>query len=195
MIICDKQINGIRYAIWQLTESVSELKALIDGRFLVSLDNISNETRQKERLASRLLIETLCNGYQAVDYKENGEPYFTQTNLYLSISHTKSYVAVAVAPFRIGIDIEHTSDRVLRITEKFLNTTELAQLASHTNQASTALLYWCAKEALYKKLTEKEPEFTLFTCEQQKNLLNVHYQAETYTFSFEQNNNYTLVLG
>ena len=69
MIICDKQINGIRYAIWQLTESVSELKALIDGRFLVSLDNISNETRQKERLASRLLIETLCNGYQAVDYK------------------------------------------------------------------------------------------------------------------------------
>lgn len=195
MIICDKQINGIRYAIWQLTESVSELKALIDGRFLVSLDNINNETRQKERLASRLLIETLCNGYQAVDYKENGEPYFSTSTLQLSISHTKSYVAVAVAPFRIGIDIEHTSDRVLRITEKFLNTTELAELARLKNPETTALLYWCAKEALYKKLTEKEPEFTLFTCEQQKNLLHVHYQKEKYTFTFEQNNNYTLVLG
>lgn len=195
MIICNTQINGIRYAIWQLTESVSELKALIDGRFLVSLDNINNETRQKERLASRLLIETLCNGYQAVDYKENGEPYFTQCDLYLSISHTKNYVAVAVAPFKIGIDIEHTSDRVLRITKKFLNHTELAELASHTNQASTALLYWCAKEAMYKKMTEKEAEFTLFTCQQHHNTLTVHYQAETFSFIFEQNNHYTLVIG
>ena len=195
MIICDRQINGIRYAIWQLTESVSELMDHINGRFTVSLTGITNPNRQKERLASRLLIELLCDGHQPIDYKENGEPYFTQCNLYLSISHTKNYVAVAVAPFRIGIDIEHTSDRVLRITEKFLNTTELAELARLKNPAPTALLYWCAKEALYKKLTEKEPEFTLFTCEQQKNLLNVHYQAETYTFSFEQNNNYTLVLG
>lgn len=195
MIICNTQINGIRYAIWQLTESVSELKALIDGRFLVSLDNINNETRQKERLASRLLIETLCNGYQAVDYKENGEPYFTQCDLYLSISHTKNYVAVAVAPFKIGIDIEHTSDRVLRITEKFLNHTELAELTNTSNPAPTALLYWCAKEAMYKKMTEKEAEFTLFTCQQHHNTLTVHYQAETFSFIFEQNNHYTLVIG
>ena len=195
MIICDKQINGIRYAIWQLTESVSELKALIDGRFLVSLDNINNETRQKERLASRLLIETLCNGYQAVDYKENGEPCFTQCDLYLSISHTKNYVAVAVAPFKIGIDIEHTSDRVLRITKKFLNHTELAELTNTSNPAPTALLYWCAKEAMYKKMTEKEAEFTLFTCQQHHNTLTVHYQAETFSFIFEQNNHYTLVIG
>lgn len=195
MIICNTQINGIRYAIWQLTESVSELKALIDGRFLVSLDNINNETRQKERLASRLLIETLCNGYQAVDYKENGEPCFTQCDLYLSISHTKNYVAVAVAPFKIGIDIEHTSDRVLRITKKFLNHTELAELTNTSNPAPTALLYWCAKEAMYKKMTEKEAEFTLFTCQQHHNTLTVHYQAETFSFIFEQNNHYTLVIG
>ena len=195
MIICNTQINGIRYAIWQLTESVSELIDHINGRFTVSLAGITNPVRQQERLAARLLIEVLCDGYQPIDYKENGEPYFTQCDLYLSISHTKNYVAVAVAPFKIGIDIEHTSDRVLRITEKFLNTTELAELASHTNQASTALLYWCAKEAMYKKMTEKEAEFTLFTCQQHHNTLTVHYQAETFSFIFEQNNHYTLVIG
>ena len=195
MIICNTQINGIRYAIWQLTESVSELIDLINGRFTVSLAGITNPVRQQERLAARLLIEVLCDGYQPIDYKENGEPYFTQCDLYLSISHTKNYVAVAVAPFKIGIDIEHTSDRVLRITEKFLNTTELAELASHTNQASTALLYWCAKEAMYKKMTKKEAEFTLFTCQQHHNTLTVHYQAETFSFIFEQNNHYTLVIG
>ena len=195
MIICNTQINGIRYAIWQLTESVSELIDLINGRFTVSLAGITNPVRQQERLAARLLIEVLCNGYQPIDYKENGEPYFTQCDLYLSISHTKNYVAVAVAPFKIGIDIEHTSDRVLRITKKFLNHTELAELTNTSNPAPIALLYWCAKEAMYKKMTEKEAEFTLFTCQQHHNTLTVHYQAETFSFIFEQNNHYTLVIG
>lgn len=195
MIICNTQINGIRYAIWQLTESVSELIDLINGRFTVSLAGITNPVRQQERLAARLLIEVLCDGYQPIDYKENGEPYFTQCDLYLSISHTKNYVAVAVAPFKIGIDIEHTSDRVLRITKKFLNQEELKTLAKTNNQAATALLFWCAKEAMYKKMTEKEAEFTLFTCQQHHNTLTVHYQAETFSFIFEQNNHYTLVIG
>ena len=195
MIICNTQINGIRYAIWQLTESVSELIDLINGRFTVSLAGITNPVRQQERLAARLLIEVLCDGYQPIDYKENGEPCFTQCDLYLSISHTKNYVAVAVAPFKIGIDIEHTSDRVLRITKKFLNQEELKTLAKTNNQAATALLFWCAKEAMYKKMTEKEAEFTLFTCQQHHNTLTVHYQAETFSFIFEQNNHYTLVIG
>lgn len=195
MIISKTEINGIRYAIWHLSESVEGLTALIGGRFTVSLAGISNPVRQKERLASRLLIESLCNGFQPVDYKENGEPYFTQCDLYLSISHTKNYVAVAVAPFRIGIDIEYTSNRVLRITEKFLNADEQQQLLQSHEPASLALLYWCCKEAFYKKMVDKEPEFTLFTCQQRQNILNVHYQAESYLFAFEQNKDFTLVVG
>lgn len=195
MIIYDQQKNNIRYAIWELTESITELTSLIGDRFLVPLTGINNPTRQKERLASRLLIEALCGTYQPIDYKANGEPYFTQSDLYLSISHTKNYVAVAVAPFRIGIDIEHTSNRVLRITEKFLNPAELATLAQAPQPASTALLYWCAKEALYKKLPADEPEFTRFSCQLTPNSLMVHYQEQTYTFITAQNKNYTLVVG
>ena len=195
MIIYDKQINNIRYAIWHLSESVSELTALIGGRFTVSLTGITNAVRQKERLASRLLIELLCDGYQPIDYKENGEPYFTQCNLYLSISHTKNYVAVAVAPFKIGIDIEYTSNRVLRITEKFLNANEQQQLLQSQEPASLALLYWCCKEAFYKKMVDKEPEFTLFTCQNSLNKLLLDYQDMQYPFYFEQNSYYTLVLG
>ena len=140
MIICNTQIDNIRHGIWHLTESISELNSLINGRFEVSLTGISNPTRQKERLASRLLIEALCGKFQPVGYLTNGEPYFLDSNLHLSISHTKNYVAVAIAPCRIGIDIEHPSDRVLRITEKFLNQEELKTLAKTNNQAETARL-------------------------------------------------------
>ena len=195
MIIGKTEINGIRYAIWHLSESVEALKALLGAPTDRLLAGISNPTRQKERLAARLLLKELCGGMQEVAYKESGEPYLVGSNLNLSISHTKNYVAVALAPFRIGIDIEHTSERVLRITEKFLNHTELAELTNTSNPAPTALLYWCAKEAMYKKMTEKEAEFTLFTCQQHHNTLTVHYQAETFSFIFEQNNHYTLVIG
>jgi phosphopantetheinyl transferase len=195
MIICNTQIDNIRYGIWHLTESISELNSLINGRFEVSLTGISNPTRQKERLASRLLIEALCGKFQPVGYRANGEPYFLDSNLHLSISHTKNYVAVAIAPCRIGIDIEHLSDRVLRITEKFLNQEELKTLAKTNNQAATALLFWCAKETLYKKLSTDEPNFIYFTCKRENDLLSVHYQGQTYPLYFIQDKDYTLVVG
>ena len=44
MIIKEEQINGIRYAIWQLTESIETLQNLIDKRFTVSLEGINNPT-------------------------------------------------------------------------------------------------------------------------------------------------------
>lgn len=194
MIICNTQIDNIRYGIWHLTESISELNALIDGRFEVSLDGINNPTRQKERLAARLLIEALCGKFLPISYRPNGEPYFLDSDLHLSISHTKNYVAVAIAPFRIGIDIEHTSDRVLRITEKFLNPEEL-EILTLNNPAETARLFWCAKEALYKKLATDEPNFILFTCKKAKDLLSIQYQGQTYPLTFIQDKNYTLVVG
>lgn len=194
MITCQSNIHHIHYAIWHITESVEELKTLINGRFHVSLQGISNPTRQKERLASRLLIETLCGTYCEVAYRSNGEPYLVGSTQHISISHTKNYVAVAIAPCRVGIDIEYKSDRVLRITEKFLNTTETSKLAQATDKISTALLFWCAKEALYKKLEQKEPEFTLFTCTQNQQGATITYNGETHSLLYFANQNYTLVI-
>lgn len=194
MIIEKNTLNGITYGIWHLTESVEELHTQIGNRFEVCLDGLNNLTRQKERLASRLLVEALCGTYCEVAYRSNGEPYLEGSNLHISISHTKNYVAVAVAPYRIGIDIEYTSDRVLRIQEKFLNRLELTSLESAPNTAATALVFWCAKEALYKKLLHKEPEFTLFTCQVQHQTASITYQESTFPFAYQQNEHYTLVV-
>lgn len=194
MIASHTKIGPIQYAIWHITESVEELKTLINGRFEVSLQGLSNPTRQKERLASRLLIEALCGTYYSVAYRNNGEPYLEGSPLCVSISHTRNYVAVAIAPFRIGIDIEYKSDRILRITQKFLTTSETSQLAQATHKTDTALLFWCAKEALYKKLEQKQPEFTLFTCQQSEQGATITYQGTTHPLLHVTNPNYTLVI-
>ncbi len=159
------------------------------------LEGILNTSRQKERLAARLLLKELCGKMQEVAYHSNGQPYIIGSDLHLSISHTKNYVAVAMAPFKVGIDIEYTSDRVLRITEKFLNASELNQLSTHQAPTSLALLYWCCKEAFYKKMEKQDPEFTHFTCQYSADKLLLHYQESNYWFHFEQTTHYTLVFG
>jgi 4'-phosphopantetheinyl transferase EntD len=194
MIIEKATLNGITYGIWHLTESVEELHTLIGNRFEVSLHGLNNPTRQKERLASRLLVEALCGTYCEVAYRSNGEPYLVGSHLHISISHTKNFVAVAVAPFRIGIDIEYTSDRVLRIQEKFLNPIELDFLAKATDRRASALLFWCAKEALYKKEAQKEPDFTLFTCQQNGLEASITHQETTYPLLYQTNKDFTLVM-
>lgn len=195
MIIKEEQINGIRYAIWQLTESIETLQNLIDKRFAVSLEGINNPTRQKERLASRLLVAHLCGGFQEIAYQADGTPYLQSQQAHISISHTKGFVAVAIAPFKIGIDIEYNSARVERIAPKFLNAAELSGIHQNQDAIKYMLLHWCAKEAMYKKLTTNEPDFTQFTCHIQENKLTVVYQDITHTFYYEQNDSYSFVVG
>ncbi len=72
----------------------------------------------------------------------------------ISISHTKSFIAAAVAPnASIGIDIE-IKDRT--ITEEFASSafTHMEQeIAAESGDGATALFrFWCAKEALSKAL-------------------------------------------
>lgn len=196
MILKEATVGAIRYAIWQLDESIAALQRLIDHRFEVSLEGLANPTRQKERLAVHLLIEHLCQRHQPMAHHGNGEPYLVDYPQHISISHTKNYVAVAIAPFRIGIDIEYNSSRVWRIGEKFLNEQELAAIHTSPEAVKRMLLYWCSKEALYKKLPQDEPNFQQFTCSlNNDNQLTIAFQKQKYPLHYEVNDNFTFVMG
>ncbi len=196
MILKEATVGGIRYAIWQLDESIDELQQLIGHRFEVPLEGLANPTRIKERLTVHLLIEHICQGHRPIAYHSNGEPYFMDYPQHISISHTKNYVAVAIAPFRIGIDIEYNSSRVWRIGEKFLNEQELAAIHTSPEAVKRMLLYWCCKEALYKKLPQDEPDFKLFTCSlDNDHQLTIAFQEQIYPLHYEENDNFIVVMG
>ena len=73
--------------------------------------------------------------------------------IFISISHTRGYAAVAYSTAGpIGLDIEHISDRVERIADRFTSPAEAEYIDTHEPQERVLyhLINWSAKETLYK---------------------------------------------
>ena len=173
MLILREHIGASELIIWQVEETLDELKQLSLHHYDHELEGISNKVRKKERILSRYLLETLLGKVVEVRYEASGKPVMDGVNF--SISHTKNYVAVIVGNGTVGIDIEHKSDRIFRVTEKFMSKDELETLNSLTSGAEKtstfsaeaqkfALLCWCAKETVFKMIDEVGVDFTKMNC-------------------------------
>lgn len=126
------------------------------------------ERRRYEVLAEQLLLHKLfCNDDEKqrltpathrcgveLGHRASGSPYLSN-GMNISISHTKGCIAVIVSPnSMVSIDVEYISERVNRITEKFLREDEEAPTLLKK------LLHWCAKETLYKLYSDDNLTFT-----------------------------------
>lgn len=90
-------------------------------------------------------------------YTEHKQPYLEHRQEYISISHSHQKLAIILNRKEpTGIDIELIRDKVKAIQHKFLNEEELMNVKDNTEQL---ILYWAAKEALYKVYGKKELEF------------------------------------
>lgn len=80
-----------------------------------------------------------------------GKPYFADSPLHFSISHTKNYVFVAVSDKPIGIDAEELDRNIdLRLAEKILSADEFAQFQKAEDKRLALLRFWVLKEAAGK---------------------------------------------
>lgn len=148
--------------IWQITESEEDLLTSLSA-----YPNVSHETnrfksknRKIEFLSVRNLIYKLLNNLPEIKYTEAGKPFFPNSHLHISISHTQgTYAAVLISedPF-IGIDIEIPSDRVLRVENKFLSTDETS-LPISSSRIESLMIMWSAKETLFKAIDTNEIDF------------------------------------
>jgi len=163
------------FGIWKIEETKEELLDLLDKkeRYIPYLEKKTNESRKKEWLAVRVLLKELLRKEVEIHYHKNGAPYLLNASTSISISHTKGYVAVIISntPYT-GIDIEYRSDRILKICSRFLNEEENQNLDVQ-NKVDHALIYWCAKETLFKMIPEQEIDFAN----------HLHIQPFQYTLS------------
>ena len=124
--------------------------------------------RQKETAAVyALLNEMLGRGGWIIDHEDSGRPVLRQSDMEIGISHTKNYASIILSKRnRVAVDIEYISDRICKIEDKFMRGDEQAysrklmqQIAitkdSNTNKACILLLFWCAKEAMYKYYSDE----------------------------------------
>ena len=110
--------------------------------------------------AGRELLEKLYRQYigravPQVLIAERGKPYYADSSVHFSITHTKGHVFCALSERPIGIDAEEQSrDIDLRLADKILSPGERAQFDEAKDQRLALLKLWVLKEAAAKRSGE-----------------------------------------
>lgn len=92
--------------------------------------------RVAERTAWRAIMRQRLGEDTAIDYNKNGAPVLDQGHGYISVSHTRGWVAVIWSPTPCAIDIELKSRRLPE--------------AAAARYSLDSMEDWCALEAAYK---------------------------------------------
>ncbi|MCB0397685.1 MAG: 4'-phosphopantetheinyl transferase superfamily protein [Flavobacteriales bacterium] len=145
--------SGDTLGIWHISESADELTGLItlSATEEDSLATLNHENRITQWLATRCLLRRMVGPGHEIAYQPSGKPDLTNTEKYISVSHTSEYAAVMLSHSPVGIDLERRDRTVTPVVPRFLSTTEQKVLNNvNTPHPSSHLLAWCAKEALYK---------------------------------------------
>lgn len=132
-----------------------DIKKINDDITLACLDlkafstvNQLNSKRNIEKKGSAFLIEKIMAKSVELSYTAEGSPYVKNESFFLSISHSHERLAVIInLKEKTGIDVELIRDKILGIQSKFLNENELA---CANNAVDKLIVYWAAKETLYK---------------------------------------------
>lgn len=99
--------------------------------------------------AGLALLEKLCGTpLPEICRTPLGKPYFLDSPLHFSISHTKNHVFCAVSDVPVGIDAEELDrDINLSLAKKILSPTELLQFQQAEDPRLALLKFWVLKEA------------------------------------------------
>jgi len=153
--------ESIIWAVREIHEPVDELMAMLEKKdlYLPYLEKISSESRKREWLTVRVLLKEMLSEEKEILYTSTGKPYLSDNSYQISISHTKGFVAVALHPkMKVGIDIEHISQRIHKIRSRFMNAKEEANL-DKAHEEIHLLLHWSAKESMFKLLEKQDVDF------------------------------------
>ena len=176
--------------------------ALIDIRELtptlrLGLWRMENDTpndmtpRQRESHAVGQLLKAMtADEGLSIGHEDSGKPFLQDASLSrvhsmeISVSHTRGYAALLLSEQKaVGVDIEYISDRVERISSRFIHPEE------HTEGTLQKLLLWSAKETVYKlfsacrlqffdmRLRSFAPQVMYVENCKQKIVVEVHYEV------------------
>lgn len=153
--------NAVQWGVWKMEESVEELLALLPHpeEYEEGLLRFTASHRRLEWLSVRMLLYRLLGESKNIEYEPSGKPYLGDRSFFISISHTKGYVAVILSgEAEVGIDIEQYGQRIHKVAHKFMREDENAD-AYHGDTAWGLLLHWSAKEVMFKCMDTAEVDF------------------------------------
>jgi 4'-phosphopantetheinyl transferase len=161
-VVFNQYQTSFRLALWSLTEPLSYFEDKVQLTLLEksTYQKINNETRKKEWLAVRMLLFETLGFWPHISYTETGKPLLQNHSRHLSISHSKSMVGILLCtnPYA-GLDIEPTDRNIEKVAKRFLSEQEQTDI-DIMGLPFSRILYWCAKEAIFKAVNENNVQFS-----------------------------------
>lgn len=143
--------------IWKITESWEQLCAMLPRAAYhreYAMRQYVREKRRVEYAAVRALLYGLTGEDREVAHYLSGRPYFPDTSLRLSVSHTAGYAVVLLSESAVpGVDIEVVRELALRVRDRIVGPSERAE------NLTEVLLHWSAKETVFKILDRPGIDF------------------------------------
>lgn len=153
--------NKAEIAVWQITETEDELLNLtsVPTDELEEISLFRVESHRKQKLAVRALINEMFEEKMYLNHHDNGKPYLENCATNISITHTDNYVAIIIHDDEeVGIDIESLDRDFSAVEKKALSEDEIDDLDDEKKNEQLAI-YWCAKEAIYKRMSQNRVDF------------------------------------
>jgi 4'-phosphopantetheinyl transferase len=153
--------NDVSVGIWQNDEETVffESNLALYSEEVNELIDLT-ERKQLEWLSSRYLLHKLIGqNYRLAIVKDNfGKPYLIGSEKHISLSHSGIYTAAIVSGKSTGIDIQVIVPKIEKIKFKFLSLSELEHFEK-TKDLNILLIYWGAKESLFKAYGKGSVDF------------------------------------
>lgn len=153
--------NKAEIAVWQITETEEQLKALSStpNDEMEEILFIKSESLRKQKLAVRALLNEVFEEKVYLGHHDNGKPFLENCITNISITHTEKYVAIIIDDEEdLGIDMESLDRDFSAVERKALSEEEKEDLDNSKKNEQLAI-YWCAKEAIYKRMSQNRVDF------------------------------------
>ena len=150
-----KKNKNYNLILWKIEEDLSTLTALLNPNNTEkeALEKINHTQRRKQNIVARIMINYVSKQKNPLKYLKNGKPYCEKFKN-ISISHSKDYCVLITSQKTVGVDIQYKKDNILNLSEKFINKFDPHFINKDTLLANLHFV-WCAKEAIYKTLIQK----------------------------------------
>ena len=153
--------NKAEIAVWHVTETEEELIKLssVPTDEMEEISLFRSESQRRQKLAVRALLNEVFEEKMYLNHHDNGKPYLENCVTNISITHTEKYVAIIIHDEEeLGIDIESLDRNFAAVEQKALSEDEIDDLDDEKKNEQLAI-YWCAKEAIFKRMSQNRVNF------------------------------------
>jgi 4'-phosphopantetheinyl transferase EntD len=154
---CYSPNSSTSVKVWKISESYQDLLSAIDlnKESMEKINKSKSIIKKCEILSVRHLLIKFGLTDDNLYYDKYGKPMLIDGKN-ISITHSKLFSAVIISDFKVSIDIEKVSNKVVAISNKFIDY-EYSFLCDLEQENERLTIIWSIKECIYKVCEQKLP--------------------------------------